>query len=64
MTYNIVKSMKDSKTGKQVYVLLTDGLSQIWDLSSEKEANRLINIMNENSDSGWEYILRESCSRK
>ena len=63
MTYNIVKSMKDSKTGKQVYVLLTDGLSQIWDLSSEKEANRLINIMNENSDSGWVYTVRKNCKK-
>jgi len=63
MTYNIVKSMKDSKTGKQVYVLLTDGLSQIWDLSSEKEANRLINIMNENSDSGWTYTVRKNCKK-
>jgi len=63
MTYNIVKAMKDPKTGKQVYVLLTDGLSQIWDLSSEKEANRLANMMNENSDSGWEYIVRKNCKK-
>jgi|TARA_R110002153_G_scaffold8154_1_gene35448 hypothetical protein len=63
MTYNILKSMKDSKTGKQVYVLLTDGLSEIWDLPSEEEANRLINIMNENSDSGWVYTVRKNCKK-
>lgn len=64
MPYNIVKEMTDPKTGKQTYVLLTDGLSQIWDVKTEKEANRIATVMTENSDSGWVYKVRKSCERK
>jgi len=56
--------MTDPKTGKQTYVLLTDGLSQIWDVKTEKEANRIATVMTENSDSGWVYKVRKSCERK
>ena len=41
MSYNILKEMKDPKTGKPSYVLLTDGLSQIWEIDTEEEANRI-----------------------
>ena len=36
MGYNIIKKMKD-KNGKTVHVLMTDGLSQILELKSEKK---------------------------
>ena len=52
MPYNILKEMKDPNTGKKSYVLLTDGLSQIWEIKTEKEANRITKMMTENSDSG------------
>tara|TARA_R110002051_G_scaffold316106_1_gene395327 strand:+ start:1447 stop:1632 length:186 start_codon:yes stop_codon:yes gene_type:complete len=61
MSYNILKEMKDPNTGKKSYVLLTDGLSQIWEIESEKEANRLAKLMRENSDSGHRYKIRKSC---
>ena len=64
MSYNIVKEMKDPKTGKKSFVLLTDGLSQIWDVEKEKEAQRIATMMTENSDSGWVYKIRKSCERK
>ena len=63
MPYNIVKEMID-QTGKKSYVLLTDGLSQIWDVKTEKEAQRISTMMTENSDSGWVYKTRKSCERK
>lgn len=63
MPYNIVKEMID-QTGKKSYVLLTDGLSQIWDVEKEKEAQRIATMMTENSDSGWVYKIRKSCERK
>jgi len=62
MPYNIVKEMID-QTGKKSYVLLTDGLSQIWDVKTEKEAQRISTMMTENSDSGWVYKVRKSCER-
>ena len=51
MNYNIVKEMIDP-TGKKIYILLTDGLSQIWEVETEKEAQRIAIMMTENSDSG------------
>jgi|TARA_R110002072_G_scaffold201390_1_gene359137 hypothetical protein len=63
MPYNIVKEMID-QTGKKSYILLTDGLSQIWEVKNEKEAQRIAKMMTENSDSGWVYKTRKSCERK
>jgi|TARA_R110001592_G_scaffold175797_3_gene415161 hypothetical protein len=63
MSYNIIKEMID-QTGKKSYVLLTDGLSQIWDIETEKEAERISIMLTENSDSGWVYKIRKSCERK
>jgi len=63
MPYNIVKEMIDPQ-GKKSYVLLTDGLSQIWDVETEKEAVRISTMLTENSDSGWVYKIRKSCERK
>ena len=64
MPYNIVKEMIDPKTGNKSYILLTDGLSQIWDVKTEKEATRIATMMTQNSDSGWVYKVRKSCERK
>jgi len=61
MPYNILKEMKDPNTEKKSYVLLTDGLSQIWEIKSEKEATRIAKMMSENSDSGWNYKIRKNC---
>ena len=44
--------------------LLTDGLSQIWDVETEKEAERISTMLTENSDSGWVYKIRKTCERK
>ena len=63
MAYNILKEMQDPNTGKKSYVLLTDGLSQIWEIKKEKEATRITTMMNENSDSGHKYEIRETCKR-
>tara|TARA_R110000787_G_scaffold62612_5_gene141442 strand:+ start:836 stop:1030 length:195 start_codon:yes stop_codon:yes gene_type:complete len=63
MEYNIVKIMTDSR-GKQIHVLLTDGLSQIWTISGESKAKEMIIIMEGNSDSGWKYELRLSPDNK
>lgn len=45
--------------GKKTHVLLVDSHSEILEISSEKEAVDLVNILNENSDSGWVYELIE-----
>ena len=64
MPYNIVKEMIDPKTGNKSFVLLTDGLSQIWDVKNEKEAQRIATMMTEKSDRGWFYKIRKTCNIK
>ena len=64
MSYNILKEMIDPKTGKKSYILLTDGLSQIWEIETQQEAERISTMMTENSDSGWVYKIRKTCNIK
>tara|TARA_R110000765_G_scaffold87599_1_gene167927 strand:+ start:1244 stop:1444 length:201 start_codon:yes stop_codon:yes gene_type:complete len=64
MSYNIMKIMKDPTTGKKMNVLLTDGLSQIWTIKKLEEVTRIVNMMEENSDSGHKYEVRgEPCNK-
>ena len=58
MTYNIIKTMTDPKTGRKTCVLLLDGLSSILDIKSLDKALKMTRIFNENSDSGWNYEVR------
>jgi len=64
MAYNIIKIMTDPQTDKKTHVLLTDGLSQIWDIKKKEEAVRISTMLNENSDSGHKYEIRGTCKRK
>jgi hypothetical protein len=57
-SYLIKKIMADVK-GKKTYVLLTDSQSEILELNSKKEAKNLVDILNQNSDSGWVYEMIE-----
>lgn len=50
--------MADAK-GKKTHVLLTNSQSEILDLDSKEEAENLISILNQNSDSGWVYEIIE-----
>jgi hypothetical protein len=57
-TYVIKKIMADAK-GKKTYVLLTDSHSELLELTSVDDAQKLVNILNHNSDSGWLYEVIE-----
>ena len=62
MSYNIMKIMVDPKTGNNMNVLLTDGLSQIWAIKKLEEVTRIAKMLEENSDSGHKYEVRgEPC---
>lgn len=52
--------MTNNETGKPVFVLLTNGLSEIWETNDEEEAIKLAEMLSENSDSGWEYTVRQT----
>ena len=58
MTYNIMKVMKDSSTGKITKVLLLDGLSSILEIKELDQAFKMAGIFNQNTDSGWRYEVR------
>jgi len=60
MAFSIVKTMTNNETGKPVFVLLTNGLSEIWETNNEEEAIKLAEMLSENSDSGWEYTVRQT----
>ena len=62
MSYNIIKIMTDA-SGRKTHVLLTDGLSQIWDIKKKEEAQRIATMLTENSDSGHKYEIRGTCTR-
>ena len=53
-----------NSSGQKTHVLLTDGLSQIWEIKTKAEAERIANLLSENSDSGWQYTVRGTCTRK
>jgi len=53
----------DPNTGSKTHVLLTDGLSAIWDINKKEEAIRITKMLNENTDSGHKYEIRGTCKR-
>jgi hypothetical protein len=57
-SYVIKKIMADAK-GKKTHVLLTNSQSEILELDSLNEVEDLVNILNQNSDSGWVYEVME-----
>ena len=63
MAYNIIKIMRDPRTAQKTHVLLTDGLSQIWDIKKKEESQKIAKMLTENSDSGHKYEIRGTCNR-
>jgi hypothetical protein len=60
MDYNyVVKKIMVNAKGKKTHVLLTDGNSEILEMSQKLIAEQLVKLLNENSDSGWVYELVE-----
>ncbi len=53
-----------NQKGQRTHVLLTDGLSQIWEIKKKSEAEKTAKMLTENSDSGWEYEVRETCGNR
>ena len=58
-TWRILKTMekKDSST---TFVLMNDGYGEILTLYTHGEALKLVDMLNANSDSGWEYSIIRS----
>lgn len=56
VVYCIKKEMVDSN-GKRIHILLTNGLAEVLEFKSIEEANKIVEVMNANTDSGWNYSV-------
>jgi hypothetical protein len=54
----IVKLIENEK-GVKMPVVILDGHGEIWEFSSLEEAENMRQIFQENSDSGYDYIVRK-----
>ncbi len=57
--YVIIKSVLNKKTGKHLPVVLLNSNTEVWEFDSEKEAERMKEIFQTNSDSGHEYFVKK-----
>jgi hypothetical protein len=56
-TFQIKKIMKRKE--KTVHVLILDSNSEVFETKSQKEAEKMCQIFNSNTDSGWFYEVIE-----
>jgi len=63
MPYLIIKKMKDPTLGKTTFTVLNNGLSEIMEIKEKKKAKEFVRVLNENSDSGWLYEIKEVCQK-
>jgi hypothetical protein len=57
--YVIVKHIKLEDNRKKVPVILLNTQSEIWEFDTEKEAKKMRDIFELNSDSGHEYEVKK-----
>ena len=58
-TFKILKTMVE-EDDKTTFILMNDGYGEILTLYSWAEATKLVDMLNANSDSGWEYSIVRS----
>lgn len=54
----IVKLVENEK-GIKMPVIILDGHHEIWEFRTQEEAEKMRQIFEENSDSGYDYIIRK-----
>lgn len=59
MIHYLIKKKMTDDNGKVTYVLLTDGQSEILEFreKDKDKAEKMVEVLNANSDSGWNYEL-------
>jgi len=60
--YNIVKEMTNEKTGEKTFVLLNNGMSEIFETSNKAKVKKLVTMYNSNSDTKHVYSYRKVTS--
>lgn len=57
--YVIIKNIKNKKTGKWLPVIILNVDNEVWEFESEKEAEKMKEIFQTNSDSGHIYSIKK-----
>ena len=57
--YVIIKHIKIQENKTRVPVILLDGQGEIWEFDTEKEAEKMREVFELNSDSGHKYEVRK-----
>lgn len=57
--YVIIKSIKNKKSGKWLPVIILNSDNEVWEFESEKEADKMKEIFQTNSDSGHVYSVKK-----
>lgn len=56
--YCIIKILKN-ENGKELPVVLLDNSDEVWEFATREDAERIANILEKNSDSGYEYLVKK-----
>lgn len=56
--YCIVKIIKNNE-GVSLPVILLDSSDEVWEFSNEEEAKHIAEILEKNSDSGYNYFVKK-----
>ncbi len=60
----VIKKVMINLEGKRVHVIMTDNHSEILELPYKNIAQKMVDVMNANTDSGWFYEVIEITGRK
>ncbi len=60
----VIKKVMINLEGKRVHVIMTDNHSEILELPYKNIAQKMVDVMNANTDSGWFYEVIEIRGRK
>ena len=58
MAYCIVKIVK-TIDGKELPVIMLDSQDEVWEFEVHEDAERIANILEKNSDSGYTYTVKK-----
>lgn len=56
-SYIIIKKVENSR-GVTVPIIMLNGLSEVMEFDNYEEANKMAQLFEVNSDSGWKYTIR------
>lgn len=57
-SYIIIKNTKN-QFGVTVPIILLDGLSEVMEFDNYESANKMAQLFEVNSDSGWKYTVKK-----